>query len=297
MRLRDPSVILVPAVPYQIDMGPSKAALAAKAAANAQAAAERKTFDDAYRKKCADHARKKVDIMFADTKILAEAEPLVAELPLFQKGEIGMGRILGRGGFGIVNEISSVAVKQSSQALKASTSANRKVPGRQPSCLDGDDELDFEDTQDKAFIAEHCLRAEGKDARYAIKYLAPEVKRDPNKFVQATMDMAVETKFLAALDHPNIIRMRAIAAGDTFDQDYFVVLDRLYDTLEKRIGTWTKTSKSLSGVKGKLGGKKKTEEKKLNLLEVRLVGAYDLISAISYLHGKSIIYRDLVSYE
>ena len=109
------------------------------------------------------------------------------------------------------------------------------------------------------------------------------------------MDMAVETKFLAAIDHPNIVRMRAIAAGDIFDKDYFVVLDRLYDTLEKRIGTWVKTNKSLCGVKGKLGGKKKNEEKKRNLLEDRLVAAYDLISAISYLHGKGIIYRDLVS--
>mmetsp|Transcript_11500 Transcript_11500/g.25785 ORF Transcript_11500/g.25785 Transcript_11500/m.25785 type:complete len:443 (+) Transcript_11500:271-1599(+) len=272
---------------------PSKAAMSAKAAADAQAAAERKSFDDAYRKKCSDHARKKVDIMFSGTKILAESEPLVAELPLFQKGEIGMGRILGRGGFGIVNEISSVTVRQSSQSLKASTSANRAFPGQQLPQLDDDDDLDFEDTQDKAFIAEHCLRTKSKDARYAIKYLSPEVKRDPNKFVQATMDMAVETKFLAAIDHPNIIRMRAIAAGDMFDQDYFIVLDRLYDTLEKRIGTWAKTSKSLSGVKGKLGGKKKTEEKKQKLLEDRLVGAYDLISAISYLHGKSIIYRDL----
>lgn len=272
---------------------PSKAALAAKAAADKQEKAERAAFDDAYMQKCADFARKKVDAMFSGTAIVEESEPQVQELPRFCKGELAMGRVLGRGGFGTVNEIVNITVLSSSRALMPEDSPKQSVGGRQPSFLNDDDEADYEDTQDKAFIAEHCLRAKTKDARYAIKYLSEHVKKDPNMFTQACMDMAVETKFLAAIDHPNIIRIRAIAGGDIFDKGYFLVLDRLYDTLEKRIGTWSKTHKSLTGIKGKLGSKKKTEEKKQQLLEDRLVAGYDLIAAIAYLHEKRVIYRDL----
>ena len=272
---------------------PSKAALAAQAAAQKQARVEKTSFDDAYMKKCADFAREKVDGMFAGTAIIKESEPMVQELPRFRKGELTMGRVLGRGGFGIVNEIVKITVMASSKALLADSSPKQSVGERQPSFLDDDDGADLEDTQDKAFIAEHCLRSKTKDARYAIKYLSEDVKRNPNMLTQACMDMAVETNFLATIDHPNIIRMRAMAGGDMFDKEYFLVLDRLYDTLEKRIGTWGKTYKSLTGMKGKLGGKKKTEEKKQQLLEDRLVAAYDLIAAIAYLHDKQIIYRDL----
>ena len=272
---------------------PSKAALAAKAAADQHVKAEKAAFDDAYMQKCADFARKKVDAMFAGTAIVKESEPQVQELPRFRKAELTMGRVLGRGGFGIVNEIVKITVMSSSRALMEKEPPKQSVGGRQPSFLDDDDEADYEDTQDKTFIAEHCIRNKTKDARYAIKYLSEDVKKDPNMFTQACMDMAVETKFLATIDHPNIIRMRAIAGGDMFDKEYFLVLDRLYDTLEKRIGTWSKTHKSLTGIKGKLGNKKKTEEKKQQLLEDRLVAGYDLIAAIAYLHGKGVIYRDL----
>ena len=55
---------------------------------------------------------------------------------------------------------------------------------------------------------------------------------------RAAMDMATETHFLSVLDHPHIIKMRAVGEIDMFDKNYFIVLDRLYDTLDERIDDW-----------------------------------------------------------
>jgi len=75
--------------------------------------------------------------------------------------------------------------------------------------------------------------------------------------------------------------MRGFAAAGMFQPDYFLVLDRLYDTLEDRIAKWRKQSiwlKSILSVNNIKNGKKK------NLSEERLVVACDLMAAIKYLH-------------
>jgi len=120
--------------------------------------------------------------------------------------------------------------------------------------------------------------------------LNTEVINDPAMYIQAIQDAAVETRFLSDIEHPNICKMRGMATCDPFNEDYFLVLDRLYDTLEKRLEKWAKQSKRANGFMGKVGkGRAKAKE----LLEDRLVAAFDLSAAIEYLHGRGIIYRDL----
>lgn len=86
--------------------------------------------------------------------------------------------------------------------------------------------------------------------------------------------------------------MRAIAGGDAFGTKYFIVMDRLYDTMDKRILKW---EKSLKKYTGKLTSKLTDRDgsKAAALLEERLVAAYDLCAAICYLHSRKIIYRDI----
>ena len=87
--------------------------------------------------------------------------------------------------------------------------------------------------QSRKFIAKHCIHNDG-DARYAVKRLSPEIVDDHMRLFQGIADLATETRFLSSLEHPNIMKLRAIAEGPWFHYDYFIVMDRLYDTLQRR---------------------------------------------------------------
>lgn len=142
-------------------------------------------------------------------------------------------------------------------------------------------------TQDRAFMAHHCIR-QGKDSRYAIKTVQEASRKDAQVYVNAVVDLAVEARFLAVVRHPNIIKMRAMEQCDPFHSNYFIVLDKLYDIMPKRLKQWKSRKKiglkKLFDLKGK---------KAQAFWVERLTVAYDIACALSYLHGLSIIYRDL----
>jgi len=95
------------------------------------------------------------------------------------------------------------------------------------------------------------------------------------------------------VEHPNIIKMRAMATSSPFSSagDYFIVMDRLYDTLEKRLKKWEAQKNRISGLAGRLTDRK--GDKKTALLEERIVAAFDLAAAVEHLHANNILYRDL----
>ena len=146
--------------------------------------------------------------------------------------------------------------------------------------------------ESRKFISDHCIR-KGGDCRYALKILSPEVVQDTGMCIQGCIDMAVETRVLSDIEHPNIIKMRACSVGSPFFdvQQYFIIMDRLYDTLEHRIEKWGKRTSTITGVAGKLLDRKGTKMK--TLVESKLVAGFDLAAAILYLHNRNILYRDL----
>jgi serine/threonine protein kinase len=134
------------------------------------------------------------------------------------------------------------------------------------------------------FIAEHCIRRRRRrpditsidrddevltSSRYAIKRLRSILIDDQSTIIQGMIDMATETRILCSLPHhPNIIKLRAIGsnhnhnnynynnngAGNSeeyaspyymFHEDYFLVLDRLYGTLEEKWFHWKKLDRNL----------------------------------------------------
>ena len=137
-------------------------------------------------------------------------------------------------------------------------------------------------------LQENCLR-EG-EARYAIKILSKDCCANPSLFLKGTIDMAVETRFLAVLEHPHIVKMRAVSSVGQFEEGYFIVLDRLFDTLEQRLQHWNKKVKRTRSVVGKLSGGKKN---RIKLTMNRIGVAHDLSSALQYMHKNQIIYRDI----
>ena len=234
--------------------------------------AVKKSKTAAINKASKEYARKEVAKKFALTSV----EDHTDHFPKFEKSELVMGKLLGKGGFGTVLEI---------RGFKVDGVSSNAVAGRK-----GSQDTDMEGMESKRFIAEHCLR-DGGDARYAVKYLSPEVITDTALYIQGMQDMAIESRFLSDLEHPNIVKMRSLSHVDPYDPGFFIVMDRLYDTLEKRLEKWKSRNSRCTGLAGKLGDRKGTKAQ--SLMEDRLVAAFDLSSAYEYLHSRNIVYRDI----
>uniref|UniRef100_A0A7S1YST7 Protein kinase domain-containing protein n=1 Tax=Ditylum brightwellii TaxID=49249 RepID=A0A7S1YST7_9STRA len=198
--------------------------------------------------------------------------------PRFERKELQLSRVLGRGGFCVVNEVKGIKLDSGSAAAKDEAARNK------------DKELSqYEEAFTRDFVATRSLR-EGKVARYAIKQLSDACHNDNHLFLKGIIDLALEAKFLAVLEHPHIIKMRAVASVGPVSKNYFLILDRLYDTLEQRIRSWKAKKKRGKSFIGKVTGAKK----KKNEIELeRMVTSADLASAMKYMHDQSIIYRDL----
>ena len=139
--------------------------------------------------------------------------------------------------------------------------------------------------QDRKFISKNIER-DGQ-ARYAIKRISKKLIREKeSRFIAGVVDLAIEVKYLAVIQHPHIIKMRAMSTANYCSDAFFIVLDRLYDTLEDRMEKWKKAGRRLSGLGGvrDLKGTKKEEQ-----LAERLVVAYDLCSALAFLHSNKYV--------
>jgi hypothetical protein len=135
--------------------------------------------------------------------------------------------------------------------------------------------------QDREFMSKYYLRGTTKDCRYAIKLLQDSNKKDASTYINGVVDLAVEARFLSVLRHANIIKMRAVASCSPFNVNdcFFVILDRLYDTLTVRLKKWKKQQPV--GVRKLLDRSGKKE--RTQLFE-RICFAYDLGCALKFLH-------------
>ena len=152
-----------------------------------------------------------------------------------------------------------------------------------------DQEVDGDTQQSRIELLTHRCFREGGDARYAIKVFCTETMNNPSR-------LAHEAHILSNLtDHTNIIKMRALCQETPLGEtcDHFILMDRLYDTLEKRIKTWKRDVDELTGIRASLSWRDPGGAKKVKIYEERVTVAYGLSSALSYIHRNRIIHRDL----
>lgn len=189
------------------------------------------------------------------------------DYPSFKSSELILGKFLGNGQFSMVEEI---------RGVKFSESSSLQPPVRQRS-----NSIAIDDKESRMFIAQHCIRPSG-DSRYALKRIRSDLQEDPNHCAIATSDLLLETYFLQHLQHAHIIKLRAMGQDSGF---YFLVLDRLYDTLATRMQKW----KDDKGFFVFFRNRRRQRER----LEERLLVAFYMSSALRYLHEHKVIHRDI----
>ena len=208
--------------------------------------------------------------------------------PHFNESEIVYGEVLGTGCFGTVYEVRGFDLHEQALRRKSFDLTRDHVP---------DEQVPSGDIESRRFMATHAFRNEGH-ARYAIKKLSPDIvhKAKESDLVQAITDLVMEAKILSALEHPHIIKLRAIKAGNRFRPDFFILLDRLYETLGQRIEIWRDQIKGTTNshnIFHRILSFRRHRIAKASSFQDRVVQAYHLSAALNYLHRQNLIHRDL----
>lgn len=206
---------------------------------------------------------------FLSSSQFVSSKPL-RKLPQFDREEIILGKLLGSGGFSHAYEVKSI-----------NPCARRGL-------------TEAEEVAREALIEKSRKRHKGK-AQFVVKHMKEKFLDNPNKFRHAGTDLVIEAHFLAAVSHPNILSIRGWTAGGASayssgrNDGFFIILDRLEETLDDRIKQW---GKQLKRYKTPLLQKINPNMQEL-LFAGRLKVGRDIASALTYLHSKGIIYRDL----
>jgi len=168
-----------------------------------------------------------------------DTESQMSSIPHLKPSEIYLGDILGVGGYCTVRELSGIDLEETT--IKCNNSDGDKIEAEyheEFSINKTDKVRQEEETQlRKVMMSVNLYRNKNNpEARYAVKRLREELVG--NERYRAMVDLAVEARFLSKIRHPNIIRMRGAAETSQLEDGYFIVVDRLYDTLEQRIEKW-----------------------------------------------------------
>mmetsp|Transcript_15621 Transcript_15621/g.18151 ORF Transcript_15621/g.18151 Transcript_15621/m.18151 type:complete len:434 (-) Transcript_15621:111-1412(-) len=162
--------------------------------------------------------------------------------------------------------------------------------------------------EELSYLMRHCERSSGH-TQFALKKFNSEIatssrrnsllRRSSEETIQEVIagitDLAMEAKFLANIQqHPHIIRIRAVS-DIPYGRQFFIVLDKIIETLEQRIDSWKKPSFNLKGSEPSCITKMWdfTNRRRDIALANRLDIARKICSALGHIHSHNCIYRDL----
>ena len=200
----------------------------------------------------------------------------------FQHSDILLGGLVGQGSFADVFQVRGFVL------------GNNNNTHHQGEEEDGHDHWSSSCTNDN----DHHHHQSSFTPRFVLKQVKQRLISDYNNsnsktredLIQATRDLILEAKYLARFDHPNIVKLRGTSSihqqqQQAFNSPFFLILDQVDQTLTEQIQLWkqehiqqdTKPSASLSRTQNQL----------------KLRYAWQLASALQYLHNRRIVYRDV----
>jgi len=193
---------------------------------------------------------------------IKDAESKKNPIPSLALSEITLGRMVGQGGFCLVCKVKKIVLNE------------------------------VFDTSDENSKLRLNFALSVSEKQYVIKTLRTDLPEE--EYVKGIVDLAIEAEFLSVLSHPNIISMRALANSDPHESKFFVILDRLVTTLDRKFNKWRREVGENSGYwLGPFGYCCTKEHGLYKTWYERLSASRDIANAIYHLHSQSIVYRDL----
>jgi len=204
-----------------------------------------------------------------------------------------LGELLGKGGFNCVYELRSNHLRDvlsGNEVIVPTFQGRTDSPPTSPSPEDDPAQDTPHNNEDNDYDDDASIKINHK--KLAVKFLSDEAMFDPQEFCNGAADLYMEAKYLTALaahPHPALIRLHGVcsAGPDGFSKveraGFFLVIDRLYDTLDRRMDVWKEIAHRRHG---------QTDALQALFLQ-RLLVAQDIASAIRHLHKLNIVFRDL----
>jgi len=221
-------------------------------------------------------------------------------VPRYAREQLVLGSLLGRGGFSDVYEVKKI---DGATDMRRSLAGHRtlSMPMLSISRHQSDNESVNSSSSDdeKEHVGSRAFllrRTKTRKIQYAVKFLSLSTMTNPESFATGAADLAIEGHFLSSLDHPNIIKLRGLSNGgiEGFAKGrgggYFLVLDRLAETLHSRLSRWQQKQGKSSFFSSKNADR---DSKKHRYFARCLNIASNIASALDYMHSWNVIYRDL----
>lgn len=194
----------------------------------------------------------------------------------FQRNELKLGKALGSGGFSEVYEIAAFQPREAADVPQL-----------------------YQKDEVKARTFYQANATNNNGPKYAIKHLKRSTLKNTKEFAMAAADLEVEARFLSNLDHENILKIRGRSATGIESylngehDGYFLILDRLHETLDQRIYKWSEERHTRSWELFGSPHKSQMIENTTSRLYTCTRIAHQIASAMAYLHSKNIVFRDL----